>query len=218
MKKLILITITALPFLFSCNNTKTETIQDTTKDSLTQVEIDHLNRLNAEKDSSMNRAVKYLNEIQETLAEIKRKEGVITVAATNKQEINEDIKTQIVDDIQLINALMEKNKAKITELRKLLKSKDIKIAELEKMIQNMALLIEEKDAEISSLKGELTNLKIEYKLLSVANMEQAELISIQPTQINRAFYCFGTSKELEENKVITKEGGFIGIGKSETQT
>jgi hypothetical protein len=32
--------------------------------------------------------------------------------------------------------------------------------------------------------------------------------------MNSVYYAFGTSKELKEKNVITKEGGFIGMGKS----
>jgi hypothetical protein len=42
-----------------------------------------------------------------------------------------------------------------------------------------------------------------------------EEIGTQTDKMNTAYYCFGTSKELKEKGVLTKEGGFIGIGKSE---
>lgn len=32
--------------------------------------------------------------------------------------------------------------------------------------------------------------------------------------LNKAYYCFGTLKELKEKGVIDQQGGFIGIGKS----
>jgi hypothetical protein len=32
--------------------------------------------------------------------------------------------------------------------------------------------------------------------------------------LNTAYYAFGTSKELIKNNVLTKEGGFIGMGKT----
>ena len=39
--------------------------------------------------------------------------------------------------------------------------------------------------------------------------------STQKTEeLNTAFYAFGTSKELVKQGVLTKEGGFIGIGKA----
>jgi hypothetical protein len=34
--------------------------------------------------------------------------------------------------------------------------------------------------------------------------------------MNTAYYCVGTYKELRDNKVLNKEGGFLGLGKKKT--
>ena len=56
---------------------------------------------------------------------------------------------------------------------------------------------------------------IEY----IAKVEEVEETKEELKQtndkLNTAFYAFGTSKELLDKKVITKEGGFIGMGKAE---
>jgi hypothetical protein len=45
-----------------------------------------------------------------------------------------------------------------------------------------------------------------------------EKISTQTYEINKAFYAVGTYKELKAKGLLTKEGGFIGLGKTETLT
>ena len=90
------------------------------------------------------------------------------------------------------------------------------MAGLEKMIENLQNTITSKDNEIADLKTkleglnvELSNLNTNYKSLEAENTSKQE-------SLNTAFYAIDTSKELKDKKVITKEGGFIGLGKSTT--
>lgn len=47
------------------------------------------------------------------------------------------------------------------------------------------------------------------------NYEEAtQESSVKTEKLNTAYYAFGTSKELIKNNVLTKEGGFIGMGKT----
>ena len=43
-------------------------------------------------------------------------------------------------------------------------------------------------------------------------------ISTQTYEMNKAFYVCGTYKELKAKGLLTKEGGFIGLGKTESLT
>ena len=45
-----------------------------------------------------------------------------------------------------------------------------------------------------------------------------EKISPQAYEMNKAFYTCGTYKELKAKGLLTKEGGFIGLGKTEALT
>ena len=87
---------------------------------------------------------------------------------------------------------------------------------MEKMIENLQNTITLKDTEIAELKTkleglnvELSNLNTNYKSLESENTSKQEAL-------NTAYYAIGTSKELKEKKVISKEGGFVGLGKSTT--
>jgi len=50
--------------------------------------------------------------------------------------------------------------------------------------------------------------------LTETNIELSHKVDKQTEVINSAWYAFGTKKELLENKIIDKTGGFLGIGKS----
>jgi predicted nuclease with TOPRIM domain len=109
---------------------------------------------------------------------------------------------------------MNKNKNRIGSLTKKLKDSKLKLEGLEKMIENLQSTINQKDAEIGDLKSKIEGLNIELANLNT-NYQAIEEESAGKTEvINTAYYAIGTSKELKEKNVISKEGGFIGIGKT----
>jgi hypothetical protein len=110
---------------------------------------------------------------------------------------------------------MNKNKQKLASLRTKLKDSNERNDELEKFIARLTVEIEEKDAQINDLKGELEKMNVAMTALNT-NYEQSQQESAAKTeQLNTAYYAFGTSKELVKNNILTKEGGFIGMGKTE---
>lgn len=165
-----------------------------------------------EKEVALQEFVNSFNAIQENLNAIKEKEKIVTAHSQNG-----DVKSKeqaIQEDIQAIYDLMSKNKSRISSLSKKLKDSKSKITGLEQMIETLQAQIDAKDGEISTLKAQLESKNIELSNI-VMNLETAEAESSAKTEkINTAYYAFGTSKELKEKNVITKEGGFIGMGKS----
>lgn len=179
----------------------------------------------AKKDSIIFTIIQSLNDIGDNLEEVKAKQGIVTMYANSNEENNLNQRDKIIDDIQMINKLMEDNKdrlawmkSKIDHLSKDLKSSVLKIANLEKLIASMTKSLEEKDVEIGELKDKLVNLNISLDSLSIAYDIQEIEMEGQVASLNTAYYCYGTFKELKEKGVITKEGGFIGIGRTEKLT
>ena len=181
------------------------------KDSVENVSGNLNGKLN-EKDAAIQELVSSFNEIQENLNTIKEKEKIISkVTSDGDVKSKED---QIKEDIQSIYDLMAKNKDRIGSLSKKLKNSKLKIEGLEKMIENMQATLNLKDSEIEELKTKIEGLNVELSNLTT-NYKAVENESNQKTEIiNTAFYAIGTSKELKENNVITKEGGIIGLGKT----
>lgn len=166
------------------------------------------------KDSAIYGFMSAMNEIEENLSLIKQKEQIITI--NNKtEELRKSRQDQIVEDIQLINSLLENNKNKVASLSKKLKKANLKMAEFEKIIERLTKEIESKDGEIASLKAELTKVNASLENLLNEYNDRVDEVSTQKEQLNTGFYAFGTKKELMENGVLSREGGFIGIGKSQ---
>jgi uncharacterized coiled-coil DUF342 family protein len=165
-----------------------------------------------EKEQAIQEFVSAFNEIQDNLNTIKEKEKIVTGSAKGG-----DVKSkedQIKEDIQAIYDLMGKNKSRINSLSKKLKDSRVKIDGLEKLIENLQAQLSEKDVQISDLKTQIEALNIELSNLNTNYQEIEQESEVKTEKLNTAYYAFGTNKELKEKGIITKEGGFIGIGKS----
>jgi DNA repair exonuclease SbcCD ATPase subunit len=172
-----------------------------------------------EKEELIVDYLESMNEIEDNLSKIKEQENIITVRFDNGNvELNNSAKDQILDDINLINNLLQENKDKMANLnfrlQKLKKESNIKITELEKMVENLANRIQEKDAEIGELQTQLAEANKQLKVLFEEYNNRLEEIGDQEDKLNTAYYCYGSSKELQEQGIVTKKGGFIGIGKT----
>ena len=210
----ILVALMAMVLSFSSCNTHEEELKSLqlSKDSL-------LNQLNG-RDSTIDSFFESFNEIQDNLASIKEKENIINMNTSGDFESKPEIKDQIQNDIQSMYDLLQENKSKINKLQKRLKSSNIKIKALKETIDKLMKQIQDKDAEIGDLKQKLEGMNIQITLLETnvdslqgENVAKDETITQKENELNTAFYVFGTKKELKENGIITKEGGFIGLGK-----
>lgn len=166
-----------------------------------------------EKEAALQEFITAFNEIQENLNTIKEKEKIVNNTASTKGDVKSK-EGQIKEDIQSIYDLMAKNKNRIGSLTKKLKDSRLKVEGLEKMIENLQTSIDQKDGEIADLKSKIEGLNIELSTLNT-NYTASEASNVEKQDmLNTAYYAIGTSKELKEKKVISKEGGFIGLGKT----
>jgi chromosome segregation ATPase len=211
MNKLLLTFFTASQLLISCNSDEPKT--DNAELENLKAENSILKRELAEKDETVNNYLSYINEVRENLALIKDKQQHLGQLRANNPELNLQ-ENDIVEDIKAINELRLKNLATINSLKKELGTKSNENSELNKLILSLSEEIAVKDREIYNLQMELETANAAFSQLFESYTEQQEMLDEQTSEINKAYYALGTSKELQENNVITKEGGFVGIGKS----
>ncbi len=194
----------------SCGNDSAEKTNPV-EDSLKNLNGE-LNGKLGEKEAALQEFIASFNEIQENLNAIKEKEKIVAKASSGG-----DVKSkeeQIKEDIASIYDLMSKNKNRIGALTKKLKDSNLKLSGMEKMIENLQNSLALKDVEIEDLKNTIQRMDIELSYLASNYHASEQENSLKTEELNTAFYAIGTKKELKEKKVITKEGGFIGIGKS----
>ena len=214
MKKyLILLGISAL---LACNTgTKKHTALE---DSLANVNAGIKNEnqikdsLLRNKEAALTEFVASFNEVQDNLNRIKENEKIITVSSKGS-EFKKSSKDQIITDVQSIYDLLGKNKLKVANLSKKLKDSNLKIDELEKAINNLSVQLMDKETEITDLKNQLEKLNVDFKNLKMEYIEQKQESQLKTEKLNTAYYVVGTTKELKKNGIVTKEGGFIGIGR-----
>jgi hypothetical protein len=182
---------------------------------------DSLKNVGAEKDNVTMSYVSAFNAIQSNLDQVKQKEKIISEQSSGSMEERKSYEAQINSDIAAINDLLQKNKQMVENLRSQLKASGKRNAELEKMIENLNIVIAEKDAEIATLKEELGRKNLQINDLETnltkageVNKEKTATIEAQVIEKNTVYYIIGTRKSLQEKNIVTKDGGFVGIGKT----
>ncbi len=182
---------------------------------------DSLKNQGVEKDTITMAYVTAFNAIQRNLEEIKMKEKLITQLSDSDPEIRKSKEEDINRDIEAIYELLLKNKQMVDDLKRQLGGAGKKRAELEQMIASLSMQIETKDAEMSELKETLSNkqlvirnLEQNLSAMETQSLQKEAVIAQQVVEKNTVWYIVGTRKNLEEQKIVTKEGGFIGLGKT----
>ena len=175
-------------------------------------EILFLKQQLAENDSTVNSYFSYVNEIRENLHLINNEQDLILNLQGNPEVISVD-NIDLIQELKTLGALMAENENKIEQLKAALKNSDYQMGEFEEMIMSLTEEVEMKNREIFQLQQELENLDGAFSELFVAFEKQTEEFDAVKDELNTAYFTYGSKSELTDNGVITKEGGFIGIGK-----
>lgn len=220
MKKLVFFVL-GIMVLGACHNYKKDAQSlMMAKDSLAQV--------TAYRDSSIASFLSDFSAIQANLDSIKQLEKIVSVQSGSNRELNASQKQRIIEDIAMLHQLLQKNKELTASLQKKLKNANLKIGDLGETIAGLELLVKnleaqanEQDIVIADLTTEVKKLNVDVaqlnqKILAVETVSQqkSQIIDEQMGSLNKAYYAFGTMKELKDNGIIEKTGGVIGIGKT----
>lgn len=202
-------------------------------------QIDDLSNQNASlyetielRDSLVNEMTTTFEEIEENLTFVRNKRDQMVL---KPQEGQANQKKMLVEDIKLMNEMLAESSTKIEELDKKLKNSGFeiksfrnKIAQLTKSIeeqdnsiQELRAEIEQRDYKISEMGTQLATLQTDIALKedsllskSQAIADKSQIIVERENEINKAYVAVGTHDQLIKHGVLTKEGGFWGIGKN----
>lgn len=216
MKKFITVIAVISTFIFSCKDYKPEVDRLNT-------ERDSLIRLGGTKDSTIDSFLGDFNAIDASLDSVNQMHMAITIDTKNNPEMGGDVKERIRKNIDNLNRLLEENAKRISELSKKIKGSNVKMGQLEKMISSLNAKVMERDSMISSLNLQLTDatvqitsLKTSIDTLNTVVTARNQTIDEKVNMLNTAYYTVGNYKQLRDKKVLSKQGGFLGIGKSKT--
>jgi len=191
-----------LPFLFACNQGEktpgevSNTVEQNITDQLKQ------------KEELLTAYIKSFNEIQDNLNQIKSKEKAIAMNS-HSMELQNSNKDQILQDIQYISDLLDKNKAALTSMSLKFKEVTFKNNEMEKLNSHLVAQVADKEREITFLRNKLNPLYPEPDVLTVSSAKPDPNTAL----LNRVYFTLGTHDGLKKRGLITEKGGVIGIGK-----
>lgn len=186
-------------------------------------EAQNLGNVVANKDSVINDMFNSFDEIQSNLDMIKQKRNQIEIVQ-NEGKLSK--KASIERDIHLLDSLLDQNDAKIKALQSKLKKSGIQLSSLNKKLAELAQNLKEQTAQVVQMKQQLQDrdLKIADLNTKVDDLSneidvkdqtlavKSDSIKVQDTKLNQAYLAYGSYKELKDNGVIKKDGGFLGIG------
>ena len=191
------------------------------KTELTQQLITH--------DSLVNAWMQSMLVIEEDLRALQGKEQSL-IDKSNDPELTPDIREVILAEIQDINTLLEENKARIRELNNKLRKSGSTIAALNEKVKSLEETLAMRDSTLNLLKADLVEREFKLAELNVVvdslnedidtynkDLQAYEqMVDAQYAELNKAYVATGSVKELEEKGLITREGGFLGLGKSKS--
>jgi chromosome segregation ATPase len=207
MKKLVIATICVLA-LASCNNDGVKKAE-----LAAQQQRDSLNQIIAQKDNEINDMMTTLSDIEEGFREITEAQNRLTLA---KQGEGTNTTQRIKENFEFIQSMMKQNKELINKLKQQVRESSVKGGQLKKIIDNLTEQMEQKDRQLQALREELdrkdihiaeldeavANLNTNVTSLKEENTQKEQTITTQDKQLNSAWFVFGTSKELKEQKIL----------------
>lgn len=180
-----------------------------------------LSELMKKKDSSLVIFFQTIGDIENSIEQVNVRTHNISTTIQNGVENRQSRKDAIIQKIQFINTALEENNKSLKNLLKSLEKSNIKINALQDVILRLQDRIESKDEQLSEIKKELVqkNFRLEDLNTSLDSLTfvselQHDVLQLQKDELETAFYCVGSIKELRENNVIEKEGGVAKIGQT----
>ena len=207
MKKLLLL-LACVGFFSSCGDMK--------KNQSLKAENDSLNIALAERDAELESIMAIFNEVQEGFRLINEAENRVDLQTSRE---GTSAAQKIRDDIRFISEKLQSNRTRIAELEEQLKNSKYASAQLKKTIAGFKQELEAKSQQIETLQTELASKNIRIAELddAVAGLNQnvadltaeneakAVIVANQDMALNAAWFVFGTSSELKDQKIISKK-------------
>lgn len=208
MKKILLLSV-CVALLSSCGNMGKNDAMKSQNDSLSQVL--------AQRDAELNGIMEAFNEIQDGFRMINEAESRVDLE-TGAVEGRSNVQ-KIKDDIVFIMEKLDTNRKRIAELEEQLKNSRYASSQLKTTIANLNKELLAKTQQIETLQAELASKNIRIAELDDAivgltqhvndlvaeNKAKSATVATQDKALNAAWFVFGTSSELKEQKIVSKK-------------
>lgn len=217
MKKAILF-CAVFTFLFaSC-------VKNSSEYKTLQAKNDSLALAASKADAELEQIMTLLNEVEDNFRSIQSSENYLVGQSGGSGELTPSVRDRIQSEMQFVTEVLEKNRQRISGLEAKLKQSNRNSAQLSKTLAGLRRDLEEKtntlvslqeelakrDRQIADLTEHVSRLSDNVKALSDESSARKDIIDRQQAELNKAYYCFGTSKELKDYKIVVK--GQLGTG------
>ena len=208
MKKILLLLV-GVALLSSCGEMQ--------RNKNLQAQNDSLNVALAERDAELEGIMQAFNEVQEGFRLINEAENRVDLQ--NDAIEGASAAQKIREDIRFISEKLQSNRTRIAELEEQLKNSKYASAQLKKAIANLKEELATKTQQIETLQTELASKNIRIAELDDAvagltqhvtdlvaeNKVKEATVATQDRALNTAWFVFGTSSELKDQKIVTKK-------------
>lgn len=215
MKKFATVLVCAMVAMaFAACNTHQEELDAAIKKN------DSLSLIIQNKDSELDSLFSTLNQIEENLAAVNSRYNAVQELRRANIEGQPNVKSQINAQIKDIENLMAANRQKIASLQAKINTDTKEGTRLQELVSRQEERIAQQESQIAQLLTELENNKVLIKKLNqdvseltASNEQKDQYIKLQTAEANRAYYVVGSYSDLNEAGIVSKAGGFIGIGR-----
>ncbi|UXP32161.1 hypothetical protein N6H18_17620 [Reichenbachiella agarivorans] len=178
------------------------------------------------RDSAYNEIIDIMYSVESKIESIKDRESLISNISMG--DVNKADKMQMMKDMSLIDSLILETNEKVASLSARLDDANINLKSFQNKISNLSLELKErkeslialqenlkeKDIQIIDLTTDLNTLETKVVNQDSTIQDQMKVLDQQDVKLNKAYLAIGTRKILEEEGLVTKEGGFLGMGKT----
>lgn len=207
MKKLMLL-LAAAVVLAGCDQSSKQ------QDRIAELE-DSLQSIIDQKYQTLNELMGTLNEVNEGFARINEAQDRVNSLSQQGAE-NSSATASIQENMEYILQTLEANRQKIAQLEQKVKAGGAANAKLQEMVKQLSEQLTQKTAEIEQLRAMLAEKDIQIQhldstvnVLTDANAQlseesanNAQIARNQDTQLNTAWYVYGTTKELKDKRIL----------------
>jgi uncharacterized phage infection (PIP) family protein YhgE len=181
------------------------------------------------RDSVINDLDGTISEIEQNLTFIKNKRGQLELEQMEGSPAKKD---RIIEDIALMNTMLEESEKKLEELNNKLVSSDVEvksfrdriarltkelneqnnvIAVLKREIKERDVQLAFMDEKVNKLETEMMDINDSLYLMNEIVQQSSEKIQEMDHELHKAYWTFGTFKELKEHGVVSRDGGILGV-------
>ncbi|PIQ48022.1 MAG: hypothetical protein COW03_12475 [Cytophagales bacterium CG12_big_fil_rev_8_21_14_0_65_40_12] len=207
--------------LTSCNS------EQETKLKNQEVSIAQMKSELVSKENEFNEVLNLMNQVEGQVAAIVKKHELIADTESGKKSS----KDKLIKELDMIGTLVDESNKTIAELNGKLRNSNLKTSGFQKRINQLTADLEERSALIIDLKDQIEMKNEQFQVIAglydsvqIQSANQVRVISDKEQEIellnglndnlNTVRYAVGSYKDLKERGLVTKERGFLGLGRS----